>query len=335
MAAVSDGALLRLIHSQSAARMAVASMTVDQVSVMWSAVGGTTSTARARWIEVVVPVVDAGVATMAGVADLHVAEMLGAMTGDEVDPVGLAGEDYLEPRGVPARDVWVRPVTRARDVLAGGGTVPDALRAGALRASQLVDTDLQLGYRNATRDAMLAQPGVVGYRRVPDAKACPFCLLAATRRYRRQDLLPCHTHCHCGVAPIVGDRDPGKVIDRDTLARLKESGFVDDMGMRRAAQRAREGAQRAREHAGALRAEIAGEDDRSRRARLQERISRWDRRAASADARAADLSTELRRRRDERAALGDAGLRARAAQTYTEQVRVTVTDELGPTLAPA
>ena len=36
--------------------------------------------------------------------------------------------------------------------------------------------------------------------------------------------MPIHNHCDCGVAPIIGERDPGQVINRQLLNDLKSSG---------------------------------------------------------------------------------------------------------------
>ncbi len=51
--------------------------------------------------------------------------------------------------------------------------------------------------------------------------------------------MPLHTHCDCGVAPIIGDRDPGVTANRARLKALKargpdywkQSGFVDEAGL--------------------------------------------------------------------------------------------------------
>lgn len=133
-------------------------------------------------------------------------------------PGGPGG--YSEPRGVPAVEVYRRPIVTARVAVSRGATFEDAMAAGRARAVQAVATDTVLANRAAARDAMAAQPSVVGYRRVPDATACQFCLLASTQRYHFEQLMPIHPDCGCSVAPIVGDRDPGRVIDRGLADRL-------------------------------------------------------------------------------------------------------------------
>lgn len=63
--------------------------------------------------------------------------------------------------------------------------------------------------------------GIVGWRRVTEPGACEFCLLASTQRYHTKDLHPLHEHCRCSVAPVVGLKDPGHVLNKDLLQRLK------------------------------------------------------------------------------------------------------------------
>ena len=115
-------------------------------------------------------------------------------------------------------------------------------RAGGV-AESAASTGVMLANREAAVQgfvAVAAETGerVVGYRRVLTGASCAFCAAASTRRYRSEDLMPLHDHCDCDVAPIIGDRDPGNVINRDVLAELKgrgpeywkSKGFVGDDG---------------------------------------------------------------------------------------------------------
>lgn len=36
--------------------------------------------------------------------------------------------------------------------------------------------------------------------------------------------MPIHSHCDCGVAPIVGTDDPGRIVNRDLYRQLRENG---------------------------------------------------------------------------------------------------------------
>ena len=72
---------------------------------------------------------------------------------------------------------------------------------------------------------MSGTPGVIGWRRVPDSDPCPLCIAAATQRYRTDQLRARHEHCHCGVAPITGTLDPGRVIERMTRQQAAAAGI--------------------------------------------------------------------------------------------------------------
>lgn len=125
--------------------------------------------------------------------------------------------------GVPLETVYGRPVITARRVLSEGRTIRDALRVGADRLQRTVLADVQLASRAALDQSMQHHtPTIVGYRRVTDGNACRLCLLASTQRYHVGDLLPIHNRCGCTVVPIVGPADPGHIIDRETLQRIKE-----------------------------------------------------------------------------------------------------------------
>lgn len=84
----------------------------------------------------------------------------------------------------------------------------------------------------------LAARRVVGYRRVLTGRSCMLCAAAATRIYRRGDLMPLHAHCDCAVAPVYSSSDPGRAANRALLGQLKkrgrdywkQRGFVDNEG---------------------------------------------------------------------------------------------------------
>lgn len=121
----------------------------------------------------------------------------------------------------PANEVAMRAVIHTRALLGEGRTVTDALAGGLDLAQRNAAMDVQLANRAGEFAAMEADPKVVGYRRVPDGGACEFCLMASTQRYHLEVLMPLHHRCGCGTAPIVGDADPGQVVDHELLARLK------------------------------------------------------------------------------------------------------------------
>jgi hypothetical protein len=135
----------------------------------------------------------------------------------ELDPT-----PFLRPRGadVATSDVLRRSVVQFRSALGNGVPFMQAKDSARARVVQVARTEPMLSARAATSEAMKTEPRIVGYRRVPDAGACSFCLLISTRRYRDSDLSPVHPGCGCTVAPIVGTRDPGEVLDNALVSRL-------------------------------------------------------------------------------------------------------------------
>lgn len=137
----------------------------------------------------------------------------------QATPLGITA---AYPRPVDPLEVYVRPIVTVRAALAAGRPFVEAMAAGKARAVNTAETDVALSQRQATAEVVELQPAVVGYRRTLTGRSCAFCATASTQRYHSADLLPLHTHCQCGVAPIVeGTRPAGQVINRQLLSDLK------------------------------------------------------------------------------------------------------------------
>jgi len=140
--------------------------------------------------------------------------------------------------GADPVEVYRRPGITARGKLASGLAFADAMRAAQARAVSAGATDVALAHRAAAAEIM-TQKGIAGYRRAVTGASCKLCVTASTQRYHSDRLMPIHNHCDCRIAPIVGDRDPGHVVNRATLDRLKSQGpeywkskgFVDADGV--------------------------------------------------------------------------------------------------------
>lgn len=150
------------------------------------------------------------------------------------------------PRGgVNIYDVWNRPAEQFRYAASKsrGGSVEairqiesedvedEAARAMRNRIVQLADTELALAKRDENRRVLDAFTGVKYYRRVihPERSrtgTCGLCVVAATRVYKKDVLLPLHDGCKCTVLPILGERggegDPGWFMNRADLDKIYE-----------------------------------------------------------------------------------------------------------------
>lgn len=160
-------------------------------------------------------------------ADAFVRQYETMITGaSTVEPVDVSAIMSGLRNGAPTVEVYSRPSVTARTALSQGKPWSEALQMGLHRATATADTDMQLASRAGQFDAMRRSTKTVGYRRVPDGKACAFCLLASTQRYTLKDLMPLHVHCHCSVLPILESKDPGRVVDKRLLNQVKDGGVT-------------------------------------------------------------------------------------------------------------
>lgn len=103
-------------------------------------------------------------------------------------------------------------------------TVTGWLRASLDRLEDIANTDAQM---TAHRVALgrFRENGVAQYRRVihPELSktgTCGLCAVASTRVYSTRSLMPLHSNCKCGVAPITTVNDVGKDISEADLQRF-------------------------------------------------------------------------------------------------------------------
>lgn len=125
--------------------------------------------------------------------------------------------------------------------LAQGRPYEEAVAAGrAMTEAATSNTVISAARRTGDAVATGSRAGVVGWRRVLDGKACDWCQVISTQRYRTAESADFgHDRCGCTPVPIVGDRDPGRIVNRDLLAELKARGAVDKASASRTASRTR------------------------------------------------------------------------------------------------
>lgn len=178
-----------------------------------------------RYATTVVPVVaglqeDATVLTSSYLST-HISAATGELAEFDLDPSRYTIETL---RGVPAASVYARPAKTLRRALSEGVSFEDAVARGRERARATADTDVQLAARAASRDVIALDPRIVGYRRVlGPGPNCALCVVASTQRYHKEDLLPIHPNCGCGVQPIIGTAPIERsILDPDRLQYVKE-----------------------------------------------------------------------------------------------------------------
>ncbi len=210
-----------------------------------------------RAVNAAVKTVTAAQRRVASTADAYMARSTTAITGRRSDTVGAidvrslrrklpqdvlehlaAGKSVTEAmaqraqrrvEAVAPEEVYGRIPDHVRFVTVSRGlSADDAALEGLRRAAAVAETDMMLAER-AQVQAFLTQrkpKGVVGYRRVlhPElgsgAPPCGLCVVAATRIYHIEDLMPIHARCRCSVAVVTKDADPGLKLNDDDLRTL-------------------------------------------------------------------------------------------------------------------
>lgn len=160
-----------------------------------------------------------------GVADLTAGYLDQVL--DELDSLTRPGTVRLpDPvRQVDPTEEWERPAKVYRRARLLGLEDLAAQERAEQRATDLARMDLALAAREGARQRLVANPKVIGYRRVihPELSrsgVCGLCLVASDRVYSRGDLLPLHGGCNCTVLPITNAHDPGKKLNDDDLGSI-------------------------------------------------------------------------------------------------------------------
>lgn len=226
-----------LTHQQSVAQ--VKARVTDFAETYWKNLGSWRDEDMQRFVSAVVPVVESGQMAVYRLTDVYLTTVLMGLQQEGAVAVPPATRPAMEAainlRGISGREVYLRPGSTVHAALADGKSLEEAVNLGLYRLQDLIAMDMQLAQTHAARDTLSRSDRNVGYRRVlTGSENCALCALASTQRYHRSDLMPIHPGCDCTVAPIIGDRDPGQVINEGLLreidAQLRAQGVTDTHG---------------------------------------------------------------------------------------------------------
>lgn len=210
-----------------------------------------------RAVTAAVKVVQSAQRRTATVTDGYMARSTSAITGRRTDTVGAIDvrslrrrlpQDVLETlaagrtpsaaqlntaqrkvSAVPAEEVYGRIADHVRFITVSKGIGADRAHIeGLRRAAAVADMDVALADRaQAQKFLTERKPGkVVGYRRIlhPElgsgAPPCGLCVVASTRLYHIEDLMPLHSRCRCTVLAAMADYDPGDSLNKDDLRAI-------------------------------------------------------------------------------------------------------------------
>lgn len=122
-------------------------------------------------------------------------------------------------------DVYTRPAEVYLYAISQGKTDAEALKMALARVKSLAAMDTAAAERDATADILAAAPKVIGFRRVihPELSksgTCGLCIVAATRFYTSDELMPLHNDCKCKPMPITKEDDPGLKLNEFDLKEI-------------------------------------------------------------------------------------------------------------------
>jgi hypothetical protein len=189
------------------------------VAALWGDIGNVDDQAIEQFVTRAVPVVQGAQRETARLLQGFVGLLLGG--GVEVDADAII-DGYRG--GVPWATVYERPGISARAALTRGDKWSEAMRIASERAQSTAEVDVAMAQRDGMDQITTTDQRVVGYRRTLTGASCALCATASTQRYHSGDLMPIHNRCDCGVAPIIGDEDPGQVINKPLLRDLRQAG---------------------------------------------------------------------------------------------------------------
>lgn len=178
-----------------------------------------------RFLDSVIPLILGGQREIASLTDAYLADHVAAIFGGRTAHTGLSPDEMTGAalrNGVEPTEVYRRPFVDVWTALARGAAIRHAVDLGRVRLEQLLETDMQLARTHAARESLRNSPAQFFRRTLRGSKNCALCAIAATQRYRVETLMPIHTRCRCGVAPIAGTRVP-HVLDKTRLNAIHEA----------------------------------------------------------------------------------------------------------------
>jgi hypothetical protein len=177
------------------------------------------------------PIVKAGQTRAVGLTGAYLSRHL------SVPPLGLNPKDLTGAavrNGTDPSVVYTRPFIQMWASLAKNGDFQQALQTGLSRAEASAEMDIALSMTHAVLAyGQQSSEEIVGWRRVADGGACPFCSEIDGATTGPDEPMPLHDRCGCTVDPITRwtmttedapTTDPGDVVGDTEIAMHGELG---------------------------------------------------------------------------------------------------------------
>ena len=193
---------------------------------MFSALGSWRDADVLKYVAQLNPVLS-GAKQQASRATVAFYQNVAKLTGQPFNRPVIAASDLATKtlrNNITSETLFTRPFVDMRRALSSGASMTTAIEAGARRANQLAQTEVQLAKRQVGYKVRQANQNIVGYiRTLTGSENCALCYVASTQRYRRGSLLPIHPGCDCGEMPLYGTDDPGQIINQQRLDATHEA----------------------------------------------------------------------------------------------------------------
>lgn len=185
---------------------------------LWHTLPDQRDASAKRFIGLAAPAVAGAQLKVGQLTASYLSLLLAGQSGKAAAPISVRPADVANLRGVTPATLYQRPFTRVYTELSKGQPYETAVQRGRARLVDIASTDVQLAKTHTAKRVIAAEPRVTGYRRVlTGSESCGLCVITSTQVYHREELLPIHPGCDCGVDPVIGDEKPTQVLDRALL----------------------------------------------------------------------------------------------------------------------
>lgn len=198
-------------HIEGERRLRVA--TAAGVGRIWRALPGYDREHVDQWLSQVLPLVVGAQRRSIALTEAYLGRAL------DRPPFGLDVDELIRGvrRGADPAGVYGRPFVTTWTALKAGSLYEDAVASGMARAAEMARFDVQ-GAMRSTADAVQREAGIVGYERVADADACPFCAELDGVFVKSADAMGLHPGCGCGLEPVTAETRGARRAARDEVA---------------------------------------------------------------------------------------------------------------------
>lgn len=209
-----------LADAQRARAQRLAGAVTQRLTERWAQLDPASLDASwARLVPGAVQILTAGQILAAALADEYVAAATGG--GPAVLAPSAFGGQAADGRALES--LLQLPVLAAKQAIAAGQPLDEALSRGALRLGMASATEVADAGRVATGAAITARPQVYGHVRVVNPPACGRCVVLAGRVYRWSEGFQRHPRCQCGMQPAGSPRAAAARTPQQLVAAMDSS----------------------------------------------------------------------------------------------------------------